>query len=137
MFNKTILTINQNFSVNSKIIISKTQYSPFCLFLATLLFTCVYQIQRKIFKLVISYSAIFKASIKNSDIYFRRCQPLHNLDIQFQKNVTQSDILSRYKLNNSLSHRQILSLLGIPCHEILLKIDQSGIIRKCKVQGLN
>lgn len=75
-------------------------------------------------------SAMFRMSIKNSDICHIEYYLLDNLNIQFWKIVTQSGISSIYKLDNSLSHGLILSLLGIPCHVILLKIEESGIIRK-------
>lgn len=55
---------------------------------------------------------------------------MNNPDFLFPKFVTQSDILSKYKLDNWRLHQQFLSLLGIPCHVILLKINKRGIIRK-------
>lgn len=81
---------------------------------------------------------MLRTSIKNSDIYhIEYLDILDNLDIKFKKIDTQSDILSIYKLDNSLAHCLISSLLGIPCHVILLKIDESGIIRKnAKCMGL-
>lgn len=65
-------------------------------------------------------SAMLKGFHKHCDIYPRKCKSLNNIDSLFQNFVTQSEILSIYKLDKSFSHELILSLLGIPCHVILL-----------------